>query len=252
MKMKHKPAGPHGPIEPIFEGIWFVRGGVKMPMLMPVKMTRTMTIVRDAEGELTLFNSMRLSEAGLAELDALGAVTNVVRIAGFHGRDDGFYRERYGAKVYAVEGQRYIRSMNTDDPPSKDYMRADAYLSEDSPLPVAGAKLKIFSTSKPPEAVVLLERDGGILITGDSLQHTPQPDEYFNLPARIMMKKFGFFEPHAVGAGWLQFASPTHSDVRSVLELAFEHVLPGHGTPTVGGAKHKYRPAIEGELKGCH
>ncbi len=251
-KIKHRPAGRHGPIESIFPGIWFVRGSVKLPMLMPMKMARAMTIVRDAAGTLTLFNSMRLSEAGLAELETLGTVKNVVRIAGFHGRDDSFYRERYGATVYAIEGQRYVRSMSVDQPPSKDYMSADVYLTEDTALPVCNAQLKVFSTSTPPEALVLLDRDGGILIAGDSLQHTPKPDQYFNLPARVMMKKFGFFEPYAVGAGWLQFAAPARSDVRSVLELDFEHVLPGHGTPVIGHAKEKYRPTLEGELKGCH
>ncbi|MBL4684107.1 MAG: hypothetical protein JKY37_05930 [Nannocystaceae bacterium] len=250
--MKHKPASPHGPIESVFPGIWFVRGGVKMPMFVPVKMGRSMTIVRDAAGALTLLNSMRLSDAGLAELEALGTVTNVVRIAGFHGRDDGFYRERYGAKVFAIEGQRYVRAMEAKKDPSKDYMRADTYLTEESTLPIADAELKVFSTSDPPEAVLLLKRDGGILVTGDSLQHTPEPDEYCNLPARLMMRKFGFFKPHAVGAGWLQFASPSSKDVRSVLDLSFEHVLPGLGTPIIGAAKQKYRPALEAGLAGCH
>jgi hypothetical protein len=66
-----------------------------------------------------------------------------------------------------------------------------------------------------------------------------------------MMKRFGFFKPYNVGPGWLRFASPSADDVRSILQLDFEHVLPGHGDAVIGGAKEKYRPAIEGELKGC-
>jgi hypothetical protein len=31
-----------------------------------------------------------------------------------------------------------------------------------------------------------------------------------------------------------------------ILDLEFEHVLPGHGEPVVGGAKEKYRSVIEG------
>jgi hypothetical protein len=117
-------------------------------------------------------------------------------------------------------------------------MEPDEWLHEQSALPVANAKLKVFSTSNPPEAVCLIERDGGVLITGDSLQHTPTPDEFFNWPAKLMMKRFGFFKPYNVGPGWLQFAHPTASDV--------------HGAAVIGDAKEKYRPAIEGELKGCH
>lgn len=252
MRGKHLPPAPHGTFEEVFDGIWFIRGGIKMPMLMPMKIGRSMTVVRHGQGELALFNSMRLSDDGLKQLEALGRVSHVVRLAGFHGRDDGFYRDRYGARVLAVEGQQYIRGLSKDWSRDKEFMQPDAWLTEASHLPVADAKLKIFTSSKPPEGVVLLEREGGVLITGDSLQHTPQADEFFNFPAKIMMKRFGFLKPYNVGPGWLQFASPDASDVRSILDLEFEHVLPAHGKPVMGEAREKYRPAVEGELKGCH
>ena len=251
VKGGHLPASPHGKLEELFDGIWFVRGGIKMPMRIPMKISRSMAVVRGTDG-LTIFNSMRLSETGLAELESLGEVKHVVRLAGFHGRDDGFYRDRYGARVYAVEGQQYARGMDPGKDGLDPYMEPDEWLSEASALPIADAKLKVFSTSNPPEAVCVLQRHGGILIAGDSLQHTPAPDEFCNWPAKVMMKRFGFWKPYNVGPGWLQFAHPTASDVRSVLDLEFEHVLPGHGAPVVGGAKGKYRPALEGELKGCH
>lgn len=220
-------------------------------MRIPMKIGRAMTVVRDA-GALTLFNSMRLSEAGLRALEALGEVKHVVRLAGFHGRDDGYYRDRYGAKVHAVRGQRYVRGMDVNAERQVSYLEPDEWLTEESVLPVANAKLKVFSTSNPAEAVCLLEREGGILIAGDSLQHSPKPDEFYNWPAKLMMKRFGFFKPYNVGPGWLQFAKPHAADVRSVLELDFDHVLPGHGSAVIGGAKAKYRPALEAALKGWH
>lgn len=247
----HLPASPHGAFREVFDGIWFVRGGIKMPMRMPMKIGRSMTVLRGREG-LTIVNSMRLSESGLRELDALGDVRRVVRLAGFHGRDDGFYRDRYGAKVYAVEGQRYVRGMDAQEEDAEPYMEPDGWLNGDSVLAIEDAELKIFSSSTPPEAILLIKRHGGILITGDSLQHTPAADEFYNLLAKFMMKRFGFLKPYNVGPGWLQFAHPNASEVRSILDLEFEHVLPAHGDAVIGGAKDKYRPAIEGELKGCH
>lgn len=98
----------------------------------------------------------------------------------------------------------------------------------------------------------MLERDGGILVSGDALQNTPTPDEYCNWLAKLAMKKMGFFKPYAVGAGWLEFAKPTADDVRSVLELDFEHVFPTHGDPVIGDAKAKYAPQLSGPLEGCH
>jgi hypothetical protein len=246
----HLPASPHGPIEELFDGIWFVRGGVRMPMRLPMRVGRAMTIVRGEDG-LVLFNSMRLSDAGLRELDALGDVKHVVRVAGFHGRDDSFFRDRYGAKLYAVEGQKYERGLDSKKADPTPYMEPDEWLNEGSALPIADASLKVFTTCKPPEAICRLGREGGILIAGDSLQHTPQPDEFYSFLAKIMMKRMGFMKPYNVGPGWLQFARPTAAEVRSVLDLDFEHVLPGHGSPVIGGAKEKYRSVIEGELKGA-
>ena len=73
----------------------------------------------------------------------------------------------------------------------------------------------------------------------------------FNFVAKIVMKRMGFLKPYNIGPGWLQFANPSVADVRSTLDLEFEHVLPCHGDAVIGGAKEKYRPAIEGELKGA-
>ena len=219
-------------------------------MFLPIKIGRAMTVVRGDEG-LVIFNSMRLSDEGFRELESLGEVKHVVRVAGFHGRDDAFYRERYGATVYAIKGQRYFRGMlSREQADGPSFMEPDVWLDEQGTLPLAGARLKVIGSSRPTEALCLLEREGGILIAGDSLQHTPVPDEFCNWPAKVMMKRYGFFKPYNVGPGWLQFARPSAAEVQSILELEFEHVLPAHGEPVIGDAKQKYRPAIEGELKG--
>lgn len=250
--MKHYPALPHGPLQPIFDGIWFVKGSTKMPMVIPMRISRAMTVIRIPGGDhLLLANSMRLSEKGLSELDRLGKVKHVLRLGGFHGRDDGFYRERYGAKIHALTGQSYSRGLDSKKP-EKNYLEPDVWLDEASALPLPDSQLVIVKSSSPPEGLLLLKRDGGVLVTGDSLQNTPGPDEFVNFPAKIMLKRFGFFGPHLVGAGWLQFAQPSAEEVRSLLRLDFEHVLPGHGDPVISGAKEKYRPALSGPLKGCH
>jgi len=107
-------------------------------------------------------------------------------------------------------------------------------------------------TCNPPEGILRLADRGGILITGDSLQNTPGPDRFVNFPAKLMMRKMGFYKPHLVGPAWLQFATPSADEVRSIGDLDFEHVLPGHGDPVVNDAKAKYLPNINGSLKGCH
>jgi len=220
---------------------------------MPAKISRSMTIYKSPlNGELTLINSMRLSNEGLDELQKLGPINNVIRIGGFHGRDDLFYKSEFSAKVFAIQGQTYSRKMDTPTTADDGYMKPDVWVSQASHLPIANCKLKIFSSSNPPEAALLIREHDGVLVTADSLQNTPKPDRFVNLPMIIMMSSFGFWEAHNVGPGWVKFAKPRAGDIRSIMNLDFEHVLPGHGEAVIGDAKAKFGPKVEGKIKDCH
>lgn len=242
MVYEFPPAGPHGEFEQVFDDVFFITGTVRMAG-PPMAFSRNMTVVREG-ASLTLINSMRLDEAGLAKLEALGSVDHVVRLCGFHGMDDPFYQDRYGAKVWAIEGMRYCRGFDNQKAGAQTYFEASATLTPDT-LPVSGARLIDIASSSPPEALILLEREGGVMIAGDSLQNWARPDRYFNLPARVAMRLMGFFKAHNVGPGWLKGAKPDPAELHALLELEFEHLLPVHGTPVIGGAKEKFRPVIE-------
>jgi len=203
------PLLPHGQMQPLFDNIWFVQGQVKMPMKMPAKISRSMTIYKNPDNdELTLINSMRLSNQGLDELQKLGSITNVIRVGGFHGRDDLFYQRHFKAKVFAIQGQTYSRTLEAPTTVDDGYMKPDVWVSQASHLPIKNCRLKIFSSSTPPEAAILIEEHDGVLVTADSLQNTPKPDKYVNFPMKLMMRKFGFWAPHNVGPGWVKFAKP--------------------------------------------
>ncbi|MBK6464740.1 MAG: hypothetical protein IPF92_27630 [Myxococcales bacterium] len=49
-----------------------------------------------------------------------------------------------------------------------------------------------------------------------------------------------------IGPGWAKAAKPAAAELRAVLDLDFEHLLPAHGEAVIGGAKAAYRPTIEG------
>lgn len=234
------PASAHGEITELFPDVFFVTGGVRMAPLM--SFSRNMTIVRDGE-RLIVINSMRLSDEGLAALDALGRVTDVIRLAGFHGMDDPFYKDRYDAKTWVLEGTSYRRGFAVDgtDP---GYFEADAEMNEGTALPLEGASLHAFST-QPPEGMLLLSREGGILVTGDSLQNWARTDRYFSLPGKLMMKVMGFIKAHNIGPGWVKAARPKAEEMRGIIDLDFEHVLPAHGDAVIGGAREKYRAVLE-------
>ncbi len=239
-KRPHPPALPHSTLREVVPNIFFVTGSVKMAPLMAC--SRNMVVVREDE-RLVLVNSVRLTDAGLAELDALGKVTDVIRLAGFHGMDDPFYKERYDAKVWNVAGMTYQKGFDATKTSDAPYFTADAEMTPGSELPLSGARLIVFE-ARPSEGLLLLDRDGGVLISGDALQNWGETNEYFSFMGKLVMKRMGFIKAHNVGPGWVKAVKPKTSEVRGLLELDFDHLLPGHGDAVVGGAKRAYEPVL--------
>lgn len=235
------PAMPHGSLREVLPGIFFVTGTMRMPGFLPVAFSRNMTVIKEGE-RLVIVNSVRLDEAGLKQLDALGRVSDVIRIAGNHGMDDPFYKDRYGAKVWVVTGQRYTAGFNAGA--AQTYFTPDAEIDASTALPLAGARLYRID-SHPPEGILLLDREGGVAIVGDCLQHWHETDPYFSLFAKLMMPRMGFIKPHNVGPAWFKNCKPPAAQLRGILDLKFSHVMTSHGSPVLGDALAKYRPAIE-------
>lgn len=242
LKREFPKAYPHGELREVMKDVFFVTGTVPMPGPLPITFSRNMTVIRH-DGALTLVNSLRLDEAGLAALERLGKVAHVVRLAGFHGMDDPFYKDRYGAKVWALRGQVYSTGFDPPVDPTRAYFMADVEVDASTELPLPGARLYLFST-KPPEGLLLLDRDGGVVVAGDCLQNWAAPDRYFSFLGKLMMRAMGFLKPHNVGPGWLRAARPKANELRGVLDLPFEHVLPAHGAEVMGGAKEAFRPSL--------
>lgn len=218
------PALAHGAIEEVLPNIFFVTGAMETVLMeLDWQFSRNMVIVREDE-RLVLINSVRLSDDGLAALERLGKVTDVIRLGALHGRDDAFYLDHYQAQYWVMPGL---------EPELPGSARS---LAKDSPLPLADASLFQFDTSKLPEGILHLQRDGGILIACDALQNWLQPDEHFCDASRERMEQMGFFTPANVGPVWLQAAEPGAEDFVRLRALSFRHVLCGHGVPLLEDA----------------
>ena len=59
------------------------------------------------------------------------------------------------------------------------------------------------------------------------------------------MRLMGFFRPYNVGPSWRKGTRPDAQEIRAKLNVEFEHVLPAHGEPAIGGAKTNYAPALD-------
>ena len=154
------PQLPHGDLVEVLPDVFFVTGQMVLEFDDTRRQfSRNMVVVRDGH-DLTLVNTLRVDDAGLAHLDSLGTVKNIVRIGGFHGRDDAFYIDRYNAAFWAPNGIKFGRGEVPD-----------GTLANDQPGPVTDSSVFLFETANRPEAILHLTRSGGILITCDSLQN---------------------------------------------------------------------------------
>lgn len=218
------PALAHNTIEEILPDVFFVTGAMATVLMdLDWQFSRNMTIVRDGQ-RLILINSVRLDENGLNALDRLGKVTDVIRLGALHGRDDAFYLDRYQAQYWVMPGMQ---------PEPQGNVRI---LGEDA-LPLGNASVFRFETSKIPEGVLHLHRDGGILVACDALQNWLQPDEHFCPASQQRMQQMGFFTPANIGPVWLQAAEPKAEDFSRLNTLDFRHALCGHGEPLLDNAK---------------
>jgi len=228
-------ATPHGPIQRVFEDVFTVTGSV---MMRPgIQLSRNMTIIREGK-ELTLISAVRLNEKGLKELDALGEVKHVLKLGDYHlgehnGLDDAFYLDRYNARLWAMPGMTHLHHQSATDE-----------LQTDGPLPFSNASFFSYESSRLPEGLILLHKEGGVVIAADSLQNWATTDAFFNEKGAQMMQKIGFIRPANIGPEWRRKCEPKAEDFTKVKALAFRHLLPSHGMPLLHTAKEQISQTI--------
>lgn len=228
-------ATEHGALEEVFDDIFVVRGSMHFAGFNMV-ITRNMTVIRQ-DGKLTLFNSVRLDDAGLAALEALGEVEHLVKLSDFHGIDDPFYKDRYGCTVWALPAAKHKRDLKTD-----------TEYGEGTEFPVAGASVFVFKNTRLPEAAVLLARDGGILLTADCVSNIVDHDGCKNVD-KIYTKESGYLRPANIGLTWRRAMAkengpPLVPDYQRLLQREFVHLISAHGPVLRDTAKTDLRATL--------
>lgn len=270
---KPLPASRHGEITPLAEDVFFVRGRMPTTPTRPLfarlflHYSRTMTVVRDRNDEggydLTIFNSIRLSEQGLTSLEKLGKIKNVVRLGSFHGVDDAFYVQHYGAEYWVVDGMRSAHGLEV----------TPKLLSEQGSnnLPIPGADVFIFADIQFPEAIYVLppnQNRGGVAITTDSIQnHTSIWDVDNSFIVSLAIWRIGLVGSARLGPIWLKEQTPRtigqedqgnrQAEMahffrpqfqRLLSDYTFDMLVPGHGWPIQHHAKAEIEKSIESQL----
>lgn len=228
----YTPAWPHSEIKEIFPDIFFVTGTNKtVHDGVNLQHSRNMIIIRNQD-ELSLINTVRLTEQGLLSLDQLGKVKHILRIGAFHGRDDAFYLDQYHASLWALKGMQDEHGHSTH-----------FELTTQTKLPF-NASVFIFETSKFPEAILHINHEGGIIITCDSIKNWLGPDEYFNEESAKLYQDNASFGPASISKVWQQACQVDISDFNRLLQLPFRHLLSAHGQPLLHHAHEQVTNTI--------
>lgn len=224
---------PHGELREVFPDVFFVTGTMRAEFFGSMwQFSRNMVVLRE-DGLLTIVNSVRLDENGLKQLDSLGKVINVVRIGDMHGIDDPFYVARYKAAFWAMPGMDIQEELTTSK-----------WLTAGGEMPVRDCSFFEFKTTKLPEGILRIDREGGIMIACDSLQNWVAPDEFFDEATVETMRGMGFFVRGNLGLAWLQESEPKADDFVRLKEIPFAHALCGHGEPLRDDARQSCHAAF--------
>ena len=225
---------PHDPIETIAPDIFMVRGAMQMNPI--VRISRNMGIVRH-DGDLTLVNPIRLTPQGEDALRSLGTVKRLMRLGSFHGIDDQYYVDTFGAEMWRQEGG------NTYPDPSP-----HTPLTPQTVLPFPDAELFFFDKALQPECALLIRRDGGILMTCDAIQHYGD-FRHTTWFMRWIMPLMGFPKTTILGPLWLKFLTPEgdslEDEFRQLLGLQFDKLLSAHGSLLETNAHAAVEAAID-------
>ncbi|OUS24005.1 hypothetical protein A9Q99_26005 [Gammaproteobacteria bacterium 45_16_T64] len=234
MSQIYTPSTSHGPIKEVFPDVFYVQGTVKMGP--GVRITRSMVIIRE-NGGLSLINAIRLGSEDEAKLEKLGQVKHLLKI-GSHGMDNPYYIDKYQPKIWSRKeaGLGY---------------EPDVMIEENVELPFSNAMVFKFKNAKSPEFPILLRREGGILITCDSVQNWGKKDlKIGSFIGGLVTRALGFIGPAKIGPIWLKTVTPESGpnlslDFERLLGLDFKHLLSGHGSPLFDDAKNTLEKQVK-------
>jgi len=206
----------HGNLEQLDENLWHVKGTLPD---MPIK--RRMTVARMDDGRLVLHSAIAMSEAAMAELEALGEIAYVLVPNGWHRLDAPAYRKRYpSAKLLCPRGSRKR---------VEQVVRVDGTY-EDFPRDTS-VELEMLDGIKEIEGVMKVHSPAGLsLVFNDALFNVPHGKGLMGLLFRALgstggpkvtriMKTFAVKDKKALRAHLVRLASIPN----------LQRIIPGHG-----------------------
>ena len=188
-------------------------------------------VITDADGRIEYVNPSFTRLTGWPAAEVLGMNPRILK-SGV--QDDAFYRDRYGAPLWALPGVRHEHGA-----------RADMILEPGRSAPFENASAFAFETSRAPEAALHVDRHGGVLLTCDSVQNWGAADRFFSPACAKIFKAQGLFQPTNISHVWRDATGVRAMDFARLLERSFRHLISAHGPPILGDAHARLTAAVE-------
>ena len=151
---------PHDDVRELAPDVWEVTGALPFPL------KRNMTVARLADGTLLLHSVIAMSEAGMAQLDALGKPSIMIVPHGGHRLDAPFYKARYPELRVVCPAAARAKI--------EEVIKVDA--TSEEALPALGVRLHVIDGFKHGELAYELDTAGGkLLIVSDVLANADSP-----------------------------------------------------------------------------
>lgn len=161
-----------------------------------------------------------------------GHIVQVARLGAFHGKDDSFYQNVYKAKLWAFPQMDFSHGE-----------KIDHNLSTEK-APISNAKIIEFKTTRFKEALLLINKSGGILISCDSIKNWQRKDSFFDDATFEIMKNTGSIGKANIDAIWLSAMRPSRQELKDISSLEFSILLSAHGEPLTDDAKNAVNASI--------
>jgi hypothetical protein len=91
-----------------------------------------------------------------------------------------------------------------------------------------------------------IEREGGILVSCDSIQNITTTDEFYNLETARSFESQGLVKPANISHIWLEATGAKAADFSRLLKImTFRHLLTAHGEPLINTAYDQVGATIQ-------
>lgn len=219
---------------PFAQGVWLESGPVD---IVGMPLTSTMTVLRLGDGSLLLCSPIELTPERRAAVEALGPVAHLYAPNAFHHLHIGEWAAAFpSARLHAPAGLAKKRpDLRIDRVHGTAPEPGFAGVVEE--LTIAGFRL---------EETALFVRPASTLVVADLVHNIGSPPHPWT---KVYAGAMGFYDRIALSRmlRWMAFSdrAAARRSIDALLELPFDRVVLGHGTPITTDAREALATAYQ-------